>query len=82
MTTMQMNAQIQQNLSILKDDEGMMRRVANYLQRLVKQKQKEEEEYISKEEILAGIDRGLQEMNARKLSGKKAKTLEALINEL
>lgn len=42
----------------------------------------EETEYISKEEILAGIDAGLKEMQERKRTGKKAKTLEDLINEL
>ena len=40
------------------------------------------DETISKEEILAGIDRGLKEMVERKHSGRKAKTLEKLINEL
>ena len=42
----------------------------------------EEEETISKDEILAGIDRGLKEMMERKRTGRKAKTLEELINEL
>ena len=42
----------------------------------------EEEDAISKDEILAGIDRGLKEMKERKRIGRKAKTLEELINEL
>lgn len=42
----------------------------------------EDEEYISKEEVLAGIDRGLKEMIERKRTGKKAKTLEELLNKL
>ena len=42
----------------------------------------EECEYISKEEILAGIDAGLKELAERKRTGRKAKTLEELINEL
>ena len=39
-------------------------------------------EYVSKEEVLAGIDRGMKEMIARRRSGRKAKTLEELIGEL
>ena len=38
--------------------------------------------YISKEEILAGIAVGLKEMQERRCCGKRAKTLEDLINEL
>ncbi len=39
-------------------------------------------EYISKEELLAGIGQGLKEMQERKRSGKKAMTLDELIDEL
>lgn len=39
-------------------------------------------EYISKEEILAGIDAGLKEVAERKRTGRKAKTLDELIDEL
>ena len=42
----------------------------------------EETAYISKEEVLAGIDAGLKEMMERKRTGRKAKTLEELIDEL
>jgi len=42
MTTVQVNAQIQQGLSILSKDEGMMRQVAQYIQRLVNQMKKKE----------------------------------------
>ncbi|HJA84464.1 MAG TPA: surface protein [Candidatus Bacteroides intestinavium] len=42
----------------------------------------EETEYISKAEVLAGIDAGLKEMAERKRTGRKAKTLEELIDEL
>lgn len=41
-----------------------------------------EAECISKEEVLAGIDAGLKEMVERKRTGRKAKTLEELIDEL
>lgn len=41
-----------------------------------------EAEYTSKEEVLAGIDAGLKDMVERKRTGRKAKTLEELIDEL
>ena len=41
-----------------------------------------EAEYVRKEEVLAGIDAGLKEMVERKRTGRKAKTLEELIDEL
>lgn len=44
--------------------------------------EKEESEFISKEKVLQGIDTGLREMQDRKRSGKKAKTLSELIDEL
>lgn len=44
--------------------------------------EKEESEFISKEKVLQGIDTGLREMQDRKRSGKKVKTLSELIDEL
>lgn len=75
---------VEELLSI--DDKDTLNRVKNYLKKLnnkIKTKAEEEEtEYISKEEILAGIDAGLKEMQERKRNGKRAKRLEELINEL
>ena len=75
---------VEELLSI--DDKDTLNRVKNYLKKLnnkIRTKAEEEEtEYISKEEILAGIDVGLKEMQERKRSGKRAKHLEELINEL
>lgn len=51
-------------------------------EKLIEDLKAESEETISKDEILAGIDRGLKEMMERKRTGRKAKTLEELINEL
>ena len=69
-------------LSIIAEDESLMRKAVKAVTRLAKQKETEETEYIGKEEILKGIDVGLKEMVERKHSGNKAKTLEELINEL
>ena len=75
---------VEELLSI--DDKDTLNRVKNYLKKLnnkIRTKAEEEEtEYISKEEILGGIDAGLKEMQERKRSGKRAKHLEELINEL
>lgn len=78
---------VEELLSI--NDKDTLNRLKNYMAKLNRKVQaktavSEEEniEYISKEEILAGIDAGLKEMQERKRSGKRAKTLEDLINEL
>lgn len=51
-------------------------------ERLLEEAEKEESDFISKEEVLEGIDTGLREMQERKRSGKKGKTLSELIDEL
>jgi len=53
MTTMQLDAQIQQGLSILQKDEGMMRQVAQLVQKLVKQLQKQEKKADAEEKHFA-----------------------------
>jgi len=79
-----MNAQIQQNLAIIQQDEGLTARLARYMQRLVNQmkREKEETEYISKEEILRGIDEGLREVKLAMEGKVETKTLQELIDEL
>lgn len=44
--------------------------------------EEEETEYISKEEILAGIRQGLQDVKEARNSGKYQKTLQEVIDEL
>jgi len=66
MTTMQMNAQIQQGLTIIQNDEGMMRQVAQYVQKLVKQFQKREKKAVAEKkhyehEDLCGIIAGVEQ---------------------
>ncbi len=39
-------------------------------------------EYISKEEVLSGIRRGLEEVKSARLKGEEQKTLQELIDEL
>ena len=67
MTTMELNAELFRQLSIIAEDESLMRKAVKAVTRLAN---------------LKGIDAGLKEMVERKHSGNKAKTLEELINEL
>lgn len=64
MTTMELKSLkmdlVEELLSL--NDKEMLTRVKNYLKRLKKMEAEKEEEEISKEEILAGIDAGLKEV--------------------
>jgi len=82
MTTLQMNAQLQQNLAFIQKDEGMTQQLLRYTQRLVNKMKREETEYISKEEILRGIDEGLREVKLAREGKVETKTLQELIDEL
>ena len=55
MTTMELNAELFRQLSIIAEDESLMRKAVKAVTRLAKQKETEETEYIGKEEILKGI---------------------------
>lgn len=66
MTTLELNAELFRQLSIIAEDETLMQKAVKALRRLARQKetQAEETEYINKEEVLAGIDAGLKDMIA------------------
>ena len=73
MTTMELKSLkldlVEELLSL--NDKEMLNRVKNYLKRLKKMEAEKEEDEISKEEILAGIDAGLKDMIAgRKQSAR------------
>ena len=81
MSTMEMNAELFHQLSYLADDETYMQKVLKFICDLVAQKAKlEGNEYITKDELLAGIGKGLQEMKECNFS--TAKTLQDVIDEL
>jgi len=82
MTTMQINAQIQQNIAFIQKDEDMTQQLLRYTQRLVNKMKREETEYISKEEILRGINEGLCEVKLAMEGKAETKTLQELIDEL
>ena len=81
MTTMEMNAELFHQLSYLADDETYMQKVIKFICELVAQKtQLESEEYITKDELLTGIGKGLEEV--KECDFATAKTLQDVIDEL
>lgn len=76
MTTLELNAELFRQLSIIAEDETLMQKAVKAIRRLARQKEtkNEETEYISKEEVLAGIDAGLKDV----LAGKTRPATELL----
>lgn len=64
------------------NDKEMLTRVKNYLKRLKKMEAEKEEEEISKEEILAGIDAGLKEVKLSMDGKLELKSAREFLNEL
>ena len=59
MTTLQLNAELLRNLSIVAEDENLLKRAAKYLRKLVAQK--EDPTLMTKEEFFARIDKAKQQ---------------------
>ena len=70
MTAVQLNAQIWRDMGILADSEPMMKRVAKYLRKLVKEK--EDPTLMTEEEFFAKIER------AEKQPGKSFASVDEL----
>lgn len=66
MTTLELNAELFRQLSVIAEDESFMKKALKAIKRLAKQKkeQADETEYISKEEVLEGIRQGLMDVKA------------------
>ena len=84
MTTMELKSLkmdlVEELLSL--NDKEMLNRVKNYLKRLKKMESEKEEEEITKEEVLAGIDAGLKEVKLSMEGKLEVKTAREFINEL
>ena len=84
MTTMELKSLkmdlVEELLSL--NDKEMLNRVKNYLKRLKKMEADKEEEEITKEEVLAGIDAGLKEVKLSMEGKLEVKTAREFINEL
>ena len=70
MTAIQMNAEILRNMSIIAEDENLLKRAAKYLRKLVAEK--DDSTLFTKEEFFARIDK------ARKQPGKEFANIEEL----
>ena len=70
MTTIQLNAEILRNMSIIAEDETLLKRAAKYLRKLVSEK--EDSTLFTNEEFFARIDK------AKKQSGKQFSSVEEL----
>ena len=80
MTAMELNVELFRQLSLIADDETLMRKAVKAIQRITKKK--EEAEYISKEELLAGIDAGLREVRQTKDGSHQPKAAREFLDEL
>ena len=84
MTTMELKSLkmdlVEELLSL--NDKEMLNRVKTYLKRLKKMEAEKEEDEISKEEILAGIDAGLKEVKLSMDGKLDLKTAREVLNEL
>ena len=70
MTAIQLNAEILRNMSIIADDENLLKRAAKYLRKLVAEK--EDATLMTKEEFFAKIER------AEKQPGKSFASVDEL----
>ena len=78
MTATQLNAEILRNMSIIAEDENLLKRAAKYLRKLVNERQCDPTEF-SKEEFFARIDNA---KNGPTFELREDETLEDLINRV
>ena len=63
MTTMQLNAELFRSLSVIADDEGLMKRATSYLRKLAARKEAAvDDTLMSRKEFFAQVDKGLAEI--------------------
>lgn len=78
MTAIQMNAELLRNMSIIAEDENLLKRAAKYLRKLVAEKQKDPTEF-SKDEFFARID---QAKKGPTFELRQGETLDDLIKRV
>ena len=61
MTAIEMNAELLRNMSIIAEDENLLKRAAKYLRKLVAEKQADPTE-LTREEFFARIDKAEEEI--------------------
>jgi hypothetical protein len=65
MTAIQMNAELLRNMSIIADDENLLKRAAKYMSKLVAEKQADPT-LMTKEEFFARVDEAREEIRQGK----------------
>ena len=75
MTTTQLNAEILRNMSIIAEDEALLKRAAKYLRKLVSEKEADDTE-MTEEEIFARVDKAKKEIEQGK--GHRFSSVEQL----
>lgn len=73
MTAIQMNAELLRNMSIIAEDENLLKRAAKYLRKLVAEKEKDPA-LLTKEEFFARVDEAREQI-------KRGEGVEMLPNE-
>ena len=65
MTAMELNAEILRNMSIIAEDEDLLKRAARYLRKLVAEKERDDSEF-SKDEFFAMVDASREQVRQGK----------------
>ncbi|MBO4873945.1 MAG: hypothetical protein J5542_01350 [Bacteroidales bacterium] len=82
MTALEMNAEILRNMSIIAEDEALLKRAARYLRKLVAEKQADDTE-LSKEEFFARVDESREQARQGKVHRIESKEeLRNFLNSL
>ena len=81
MTTLQLNAEIYEALSIIAQDESLLKKAARSLKRLASMKK--DEMLMSQEEFFATVDQSLQDANQGRIKKVNSEVeLENFLNSL
>ena len=82
MTSLEINAEIFKNMSIIAEDEDLLKRVARYLRKLVAEKQADDTA-LSKEEFFARVDEAREQVRQGKVHRIESKEeLKNFLNSL
>ena len=82
MTAIQMNAEILRNMSIIAEDENLLKRAAKYLRKLVAEKQADPT-LVSRDEFFESLKRGEEEYKQGKTHRiNSAEELHSFLNGL
>ena len=81
MTAIQMNAELLRNMSIIAEDENLLRRAAKYLRKLVAEK--EDPTLMTKDEFFARVDKAEKEIAESKgITFRNKDDMNAWLNSL